>query len=78
MITAKVVLLSKLESGVGEHRQVVAAFNANYAGGKNDEWAIYTPSLTLNMTLKGAVADKFVVGQAYELQFIEEPSPEEA
>jgi hypothetical protein len=67
--TAKVVLNSKHESGTGEHRQVVAAFSANYANGANAEWAIYTPSAQLNMTLKGEVADRFVIGQEYTLTF---------
>lgn len=72
MITAKVQLQSKLETGVGENRQVVAAFTANYAGGANAEWSKFTPSLQLNMTLKGEVADKFTIGQAYTLQFVED------
>lgn len=72
MITAKVQLQSKTESGVGEHRQVVATFTANYAGGANAEWSKYTPSLSLTMTLKGEVADKFVIGQAYTLMFAED------
>lgn len=66
------MLNSKLESGLGEHRQVVASFSANYAGGKNSEWAIYTPSLQLAMTLKGEIADRFTIGQEYTLTF--EPS----
>lgn len=67
--TAKVILNSKLESGVGENRQVQAGFSANYAGGANSEWAIYTPSLALQMNLKGAVADQFEIGQEYTLTF---------
>lgn len=74
-VTAKVMLNSKHESGVGEHRQIVAAFSANYAGGANAEWAIYTPALALTMTLKGEVADRFVIGQEYTLTFApSEPS----
>lgn len=67
--TAKVILNTKTESGVGEHRQVVAAFSANYAGGKNSEWSLYTPSLQLSMTLKGEVADRFEIGTEYTLTF---------
>ncbi len=69
--TAKVVLNSKLESGVGEHRQIQAVFSANYAGGKNAEWAVYTPSLQLAMTLKGEVGDRFEIGREYTLTFEE-------
>lgn len=67
--TAKIMLNSKLESGVGEHRQVVASFSAHYADGKNSEWAIYTPSLQLAMTLKGEAADRFEIGREYTLTF---------
>ena len=74
-VTAKVVLNSKLESGVGDYRQVVASFSANYADGKNNAWAIWTPTLQLSMTLKGEVADRFDVGQEYTLTF-DESSPE--
>ncbi len=69
--TAKIILNSKLESGVGEHRQVQATFSANYADGKNAAWAIYTPSLQLVMTLKGEVADRFDIGREYTLTFEE-------
>jgi hypothetical protein len=72
MITAKVTLQSKHESGTGTERQVVAAFTANHGSGVNAEWARYTPSLSLSMSLKGDVADKFVIGQAYTLTFEED------
>lgn len=72
MITAKVAVQSKHESGVGEHRQVVVAFTPDYNDGRNKEWSVYTPALSLSMTLKGEVADRFQVGQSYTLQFIEE------
>lgn len=68
-VTAKVVLNSKLESGVGSNRQIAATFSADYAGGKNKEWAIYTPILNLTMTMKGEVADLFKVGQEITLIF---------
>lgn len=75
-VTAKVMLNSKMESGTGDNRQVVAAFSANYSGGQNSEWAIYTPSLSLNMTLRGEVADQFMIGQEYTLTFEpSEPAP---
>jgi hypothetical protein len=70
--TAKIILNSKLESGVGENRGVALSFSANYAGGKNAEWAIWTPTLNLTMNVKGEVADKFVIGQEYTLTFTED------
>jgi hypothetical protein len=71
-ITAKVMLNSKMESGVGDNRNVALSFSANYADGKNAEWAIWTPNLALTMTVKGEVADKFVIGQEYTLTFSED------
>lgn len=70
--TAKIVLNSKHESGVGDHRLVVAAFSANYADGANREWATSTPTLSVSMSLKGDVADQFVIGRQYTLTFDDE------
>lgn len=71
-VTAKVVCSSKTESGEGEERQVLVNFVPDYADGRNKEWALFTPSLSLSMTLKGVVADKFEPQKAYTLKF--EPS----
>lgn len=68
MITAKVVCNSKLITGGGEHRQAVVKFSAD-ASPENKDWSLYTPALQLEMTLKGAVADRFEPGQAYTLMF---------
>lgn len=67
--TAKVVLNSKLEAGTGDNRSVIASFSANYANGQNSEWAMWTPTLQLSMTLKGEAADRFIIGQEYTLTF---------
>jgi len=67
--TAKIILNSKHESGVGEHRLVAAAFSANYAGGANKEWATSTPTLNVTMSLRGEIADQFVIGRQYTLTF---------
>lgn len=75
-VTAKVVPYSKFETGAGEHRQVAVTFNANYADGGNKEWSLHTPSLKFELTLKGAIADKFVIGQGYTVTFTEDPKPE--
>jgi len=71
MITAKVFCSSKVESGEGEQRQVVVTFAPDYADGRNKEWSLYTPALSLSMTLKGDVADRFEPSKAYTLQFVE-------
>lgn len=72
MVTAKIICNGKTESGEGDSRQVTVTFAADYADGRNKEWAPYTPGLSLTMGLKGAVADRFEQGKAYTLQFVEE------
>lgn len=72
MITAKIICNSKSESGEGEDRVATVSFNADYADGRNKEWSRYTPALSLTMTLKGDVADKFEAGRAYTLGFTSE------
>lgn len=69
MVTAKVQCQSKLESGVGDGRQVVVTFTPDYNAGRNKEWSLFTPALSLSMTLKGAAADLFEIGRAYTLAF---------
>lgn len=69
MVTAKLVLNSKLESGSGDNRNVVCAFSANYSDGKNAEWAVWTPNAQITMMMKGQVADKFVIDQEYTVTF---------
>lgn len=72
MITAKVKCYQKTETGVGDDRQVQVGFTADYADGRNKEWSLYTPALSLSMTLKGDVADRFEIGKAYTLTFTTE------
>lgn len=43
-------------------------FNALYKEGENT-WSEYTPSLKLEMSVKKEVAEKFEVGQRYDLAF---------
>jgi len=69
MITAKIICRTKTEEGDGDNRQATVTFAADYADGRNKEWALYTPGLSLTMGLKGRVADGFVVGQPYDLTF---------
>jgi hypothetical protein len=73
MITAKIVCQGKTVTGEGDDRQAALIFHPNYANGeKNKEWARFTPELSLNMTVKGSVGDRFEVGQAFTLQFVED------
>lgn len=69
MITAKVYCGSKVETGDGVQRQAVVTFFPDYGDGRNKAWALNTPTLTLNMTLKGDAADLFETGAAYTLRF---------
>jgi len=69
MITAKVHCQSKTEIGEGDNHQATVTFVPDYADGRNKEWSMYTPALSLTMTVKGAVADRFKAGDAYTLTF---------
>ncbi len=69
MISAKVWCNSKTESGTGDQRAVNVKFTADYRDGRNQEWARWTPSLDLSVTLKGEVADRFAIGKGYTLTF---------
>lgn len=71
MITAKVSVSSKVDTGEGDNRQTVVTFGADYADGRNKEWAMYTPALSLVMTVKGAVGDRFTTGAGFVLAFTE-------
>jgi hypothetical protein len=73
-ITAKVQCQTKQESGKGDKRQVVVTFVPDYADGRNKEWSLYTPALSLSMTLRGEVADRFEPSSRYTLTF----TPDEA
>jgi hypothetical protein len=71
MITAKVTCHTKHDTGEGDNRQTQVDFQPDYADGRNKEWSLATPHLSLWMTLKGAVGDRFEVGKAYTLTFTE-------
>jgi hypothetical protein len=72
MVTAKITCTSKAESGEGDNRQAVVGFSADYADGRNKEWAIYTPHLSVSMTLNGKASDLFEQGKRYTLTFVED------
>lgn len=76
MITAKIQCSSKNESGEDDNRMAVVSFQPDYADGRNAEWALATPHLSLSMTLRGEVADRFEQGKRYILQFVEEGEDE--
>ncbi len=71
MITAKVLCTQVVNSGEGDSRQAALTFSPDYADGRNKDWSLATPHLSLSMTVRGAVADEFSSGKAYELQFVE-------
>lgn len=58
--TAKVTVARKVDAGDG---QTQLTFSADYADGRNKEWAKYTPALSLVMTVLDGVAEQFEVGQ---------------
>ena len=69
-VTAKVVVNTKETRSEGtEYEQVYLGFGADYADGRNKDWAVATPSLTVAMTVKPEVAEHFQQGQTYTLVF---------
>lgn len=70
MITAKVFCGSKKSWGDGS--AVTLVFAADYADGRNKEWSVATPALSLTMTVTAKVAEQFEAGKAYTLQFVPE------
>lgn len=70
MITAKVKCTRKDVIGEGDDAQATLEFQADYSDGRNKEWAKNTPSLSVLMTVKAEVAERFEVGQPYTLQFV--------
>lgn len=74
-VTAKVKLTRKTEyprpnpAGEPEVDQVALEFQADYADGRNAEWARYTPALSITMTVRPEVAEQFSTGAAYTLTF---------
>lgn len=66
MITAKIKCTSK---EVAYNDQYRVRFQPDYADGRNKAWAEATPTLMLDMTVKGGVAGLFEPGDAYTLTF---------
>lgn len=68
-ITAKIQVARK---DVVTPDETDLVFSADYADGRNKEWAKYTPGLDLRMRVKSDVGDRFNLGDAFTLTF--EPS----
>lgn len=69
-VTAKVVLQSKTPYATGTDYEVVKLdFVPDYADGRNTEWSVATPALSLSMSVKPEVADHFEPGSAFTLVF---------
>jgi len=64
-VTAKVKVSNKQQHENG----VTLAFAPDYQDGRNKEWAVRTPSLSLTMTVLDRVAEQFEVGDAVTLTF---------
>ena len=78
MVTAKIVCSYKSMSGEGDQRLAQLSFQPDYQDGRNAGWATATPSLSLSMTVKGAVADRFEQGGRYTLCFTEDEPADQA
>jgi hypothetical protein len=64
--TAKVTVARKEDAG---DDQTQLTFSADYADGRNKEWAKYTPYLQVVMVVKNSVAEHFEVGGRFILTF---------
>ncbi len=73
-VTAKIKCTGKSPTEDGEDAQVSLTFGPDYADGRNQEWAKYTPGLSLTMGVKASVAEHFEVGDTFTLTFSKEGS----
>lgn len=64
--SAKIFLSGKTAAGDG---QTSLHFTADYADGANKEWAKYTPSLSIQMTVLDEVAADWEFGDHFDLVF---------
>jgi hypothetical protein len=71
MMTAKVKVGTRVENkdADGVIQSVNLQFFADYADERNKKWAVATPSISVQMTVKPEVAEKFVMGKAFTLTF---------
>lgn len=72
-VTAKVVVSKHDPINEGTQYEAVSlAFMADYADGRNKEWAVATPAISLMMTVKPDVAKHFPMGKPITLTFTPE------
>lgn len=69
LCTAKITCTAKGPAGEGQSR---LGFSADYAEGRNAEWAKYTPSFSLSTVMLDQVAKHFEVGTHITLLFTAE------
>lgn len=72
-MNAKIRLSQKIDEPASEHQGAFSElhFYADYADGKNKEWATSTPTLNLVMRVKKEIADTLEAGKSYDLVFQE-------
>lgn len=74
-VTAKVRISSVQKPGGAGPGSTTVHFSPDYDDGRNKEWAVATPSLSLSMTVKDEVAEQhFSAGDAFTLTFGKEES----
>lgn len=67
-VTAK-AQVSGRQPSAAEKDGVRITLGPDYQDGRNAEWALATPALNINMTVKGDVADFFEQGGKYTVIF---------
>jgi hypothetical protein len=69
-VTAKVYVSSVDKPGGAGPGSTTVTFGPDYADGRNAEWAVATPALSLTMTVQDKVAEKhFAQGTRMTLTF---------
>lgn len=70
MTTLRMQVSGKQPWGEGDDRQVSLNFTCDYVDGRNKEWSRYTPSASLQMTVKGHIGDEFNLGDKVEVSLV--------
>ncbi len=68
-VTAKVKLTTMESPGGAGDDSTTLYFGPDYEDGRNKEWAVFTPALSLTMTVKNEAAAHFNQGDAFTLVF---------
>lgn len=72
-VTAKVRVSSVQKPGGAGEGSSTVSFGPDYQDGRNKEWAVATPALSLTMTVKDEIAERhFPAGTAFTLTFEKE------